>query len=120
MLVYEGRCLMILTQDQEPKRVIEELREEEFTHGDIAKGELNDVLIEKGVPLFFLSFFGTLTSIVQGDGGALPEKVNFNLSIPVPDGWYEISEVIIRTTSDEVTIEGTQNTKFISMIPDLP
>ena len=55
MLVCEGMCLMTLTQDQEPKTLIEELQEEGFARGDVAKGELNEVLIENGVPLFFKS-----------------------------------------------------------------
>ena len=111
---------MILTKDQEPKTLIEELREEGFTHGDVAKGELNEVLIENGIPLFFKSFFGELIFDVQGEGGELPGQVDFDIPISVPDGWYEISQVIIRTTGDKVIIEGPENKKFISMTPDLP
>ena len=116
----KGGVLMILTKDQDPRRVIEELRDERFICGGEAIGELNDVLIENGIPLFFMSFFGTLTTIKPGSGGVLPEKVNFKLSISDSDGWYEISEVKITTTANEVIIEETENTEFIPTTPECP
>lgn len=110
---------MILTDDQDLRRVIEELEDVGFSYGCKARGELGDIQIDNGEPFFGMSFFGDLKFEVL-DSGKLPRKVNFKVPISVSDGWYEISEVLITTEGDEIIIQGTNSTRFTSTIPQWP
>lgn len=109
---------MLLKKDQDPKKLIEELEDEGFAYGDVARGELNDVQIQDGVVLFYFSCLGALTFIEKGDSGELPKKVDFKISTSsLSDGWYEITEVMITTTDDRIIIKKTENTEFVSAMP---